>query len=206
MDLALIASITSSLLFLVSVTWYVVDVSRGNVRVAVVSVFMLTLINLSQLGALIAKELWYIIPFAVVAPIMNLLIIYFGIRNAKYQFKKLDAVILSGALVGLLVWYITGEAAYNIYILTAVMLVSIIPMVSKTFSDPSSETVLPWRINLASTVIFLFTITSLAPEAWLVQVRALVFSILMNLALSHSARLSRFRRRAREASPTITNA
>lgn len=184
MNIHLIASILSTILFLIGIAWYVVDVCRGKVRVAVVSVAMLTLINISQLGSLIAKELWYIVPVTIVAGVMNVLVILFGIKNANYQLKKLDIVVFIGALMGLVVWYVTGNAAYNIYILTVIMLVSVIPMVQKTFKDPMSETATPWRINLISTLVFMLTITSPAPEAWLVQARALVLAVLMNLAIS----------------------
>ena len=183
MNIHLIASIVSAILFLIGIAWYVVDVYHGRVRVAIVSVAMLTLINISQLGSLIAKELWYIVPVTIVAGIMNVLVILFGIKNANYQLKKLDIVVFIGALMGLVVWYVTGNAAYNIYILTVIMLVSVIPMVQKTFKDPTSETATPWRINLISTIVFMFTITSPAPEAWLVQARALVLAGLMNVAI-----------------------
>lgn len=136
------------------------------------------------MGALIAKELWYIVPFTAVAAVMNALIIIFGIKNGKYQFTNLDKAVFCGALLGLAAWHITGDAAVNIYILTATMLVSIIPIVLKTFRDPRSETKLPWILNFVAAVVFLGTITSIAPAAWLVQVRQFVFASFMAVGVS----------------------
>jgi hypothetical protein len=118
---------------------------------------------------------------------MNILIVAFGIKNGKFQFKLLDAIVLIGALAGLVVWHLTKDAAYNIYILTAVMLISVIPMIMKTFKDPTSETKLPWLVNLAATVVLAMTITSLQPIDWLVQARQVVLSVLMNLAIHQKA-------------------
>lgn len=183
MSLQFILGIIASLLFIVSITWYVYDVAKGRVRVASTSVIMLALINISQLGALVAKELWYIVPFTFAAAVMNIFIVIFGLKNGKFQFKLLDGIVLVGALAGLIMWHLTNDAAYNIYILTAVMLVSVVPMIIKTFKDPHSETKLPWQINLVATLFLVCTITSLQPVDWLVQMRQLVFSGLMNFAL-----------------------
>jgi hypothetical protein len=187
MNIQFIFGIIASLLFVTSIIWYVYDVAKGRVRVAITSVIMLALINFSQLGALIAKELWYVVPFTLVAGVMNILIVAFGIKNGKFQFKLLDAIVLIGALAGLVVWHLTKDAAYNIYILTAVMLISVIPMIMKTFKDPTSETKLPWLVNLAATVVLAMTITSLQPIDWLVQARQVVLSVLMNLAIHQKA-------------------
>ena len=187
MNIQFIFGIIASLLFVTSIIWYVYDVAKGRVRVAITSVIMLALINFSQLGALIAKELWYVVPFTLVAGVMNILIVAFGIKNGKFQFKLLDAIVLIGALAGLVVWHLTKDAAYNIYILTAVMLISVIPMFMKTFKDPTRETKLPWLVNLAATVVLAMTITSLQPIDWLVQARQVVLSVLMNLAIHQKA-------------------
>ncbi len=183
MNLQFIFGIIASLLFVASISWYVYDVAKGRVRVAITSVIMLALINFSQLGALIAKELWYVVPFTLVAGVMNIFIAAFGVKNGKFQFKMLDAITLIGALAGLIAWHFTKDAAYNIYILTAVMLVSVIPMIAKTFKDPTSETKWPWLVNLAATAFLALTITSFQPIDWLVQMRQVVLSVLMNLAI-----------------------
>jgi len=183
-----IFGVIASVLFVLSISWYVYDVAKGRVRVAITSILMLALINFSQLGALLAKELWYVVPFTLAAAIMNIFIVIFGIKNGKFQFKLLDAIVLIGALAGLVVWYLTEDAAYNIYILTAVMLVSVIPMISKTFKDPTSETKWPWMVNLAATAFLALTITSFQPIDWLVQMRQVVFSALMNIAISRRAK------------------
>ena len=188
MNLQSILGIAASLLFAASISWYVYDVAKGRVRVAIASAIMLALINFSQLGALIAKELWYVVPFTLVAGIMNSCIVMFGIKNGKFQFKLLDAITLVGALIGLIAWHITKDAAYNIYVLTAVMLVSIVPIIIKTFKDPASETKWPWRVNLVATALLVCTVTSLQPVDWLVQVRQVVFSVLINIAINRRAK------------------
>jgi len=183
MNLQAALGYASSIVFLVSISWYVYDVAKGRVKVAIASVAMLFLINISQLGALIAKELWYIVPFTTTAAVMNALIIIFGIKNGKFQLKKMDIIVFLGALLGLVCWYFTGDAAMNVYVLTATMLASIIPIVTKTFHDSSSETKFPWQLNFVAAVLLLGTITSTAPVAWLVQARQFVFALLMAVAV-----------------------
>lgn len=179
MNIHIILSVAASTVFALSLAWYVRDVAKGRVRVAIATIAMLALINLSQLGALMAKQLWYVVPFTAVAFVMNMLIIIFGIRNGKFQLKPLDIAVCIGAFLGLIAWYTTGDAAMNIYILTVVMLLSIIPIVTKTFRDPSSETKLPWLLNFGAAILFLGTIQSPEPAAWLVQARQFVFAVLM---------------------------
>lgn len=183
MDVQLIASVVSSLLFTIGMSKYLYDVYKGRVRVSIVSMLMLGLINASQVSSLIARDLWYVVPFSATAAIMNLLICAVGYRNGTFQLTKLDISIFAGALTGLAVWFVTSDPSYNIYILTGVVLLSITPIVIKTFKDPTSETKMPWLILLAASFVLQLTITSPQPVAWLVQVRQLLFAGLINIAL-----------------------
>lgn len=184
MDIPLLASLASSVIFVIGMIWYVRDVYRGKVRVSIVSLFLLSLINFSQVGSLIAKELWYIVPFSVTAALLNLLICAIGYQNGKFVVKKMDIALFIAAVVGLVTWFVTDNPEYNIYILTATVLASIVPIVRKTFHDPSSETKLPWRIILVASLVLQLTITSAQPAGWLVQGRQLLFAVLMNAAIS----------------------
>ena len=183
MELAFVASVLSSVLFTIGMGRYVYDVYRGKIRVSIVTIFMLSLINFSQVGSLIAKELWYVVPFSVTAAVMNLVVCILGFRNGTFQFTKLDLAMFIGAASGLLAWYITNDPALNIYILTGVVLLSITPLILKVFKDPRSETKLPWAILLAASVVLQLTITSAQPVGWLVQIRQLLFAALVNAAL-----------------------
>lgn len=188
MDIPFLASLASSVIFVIGMAWYVRDVYRARVRVSLVSISLLSLINFSQVGSLAAKELWYIVPFSVTAALLNLLICIIGYRNGRFEIKKMDVMLFIAAVAGLVIWLVTDNPEYNIYILTATVLASIVPIVLKTFNDPSSETKLPWRIILLASLILQLTITSAHPAGWLVQGRQLLFAVLMNAAVSRKRR------------------
>jgi len=183
MNLPLIASIVSTALFVFSMGWYVRDIARGLVKVSVATFAALAVVTASQLAALVAEGSWYQVPFSAVAMTVNITICVLAFRRRTVYFSSLDRFALFGAFFGLVLWYVSGDALLNIYILTVVMLVSVIPIVVKTFKHPSSETKLPWQINLLGSIVLMFTIVSPAPEVWLVPLRQLLFSGVLNIAL-----------------------
>lgn len=133
MDIAFIASIVSSVLFVIGFSMYARRVAQSKVSVSVGTFSILALTSMSQVAALAVEQRWYPMVFMVITAVINSVIVYYGIRRKNYQFSLFDKIIVAGAIAGLLAWYLTSSAAWNVYILTAVILVSYIPLVRKTF-------------------------------------------------------------------------
>ena len=176
----------SQLLFIVAFAWYIARIAKGGVRVGVSTFTVLALTSISQAVALYVEQSWYPAVFMLLTSVVNSVIIVLGLRKKNYQFKATDWLVIGAAIIGILVWALLHSAAWNVYILTAAILITYIPLFTKTYRSPSSEAKGPWVATLIASLVFLLTIFSFNPIDWVVQVRQLVFAVGMMLALTLS--------------------
>ncbi len=183
MEIAQIAGYLAGVTFAISAGWYTYDVARRKVTVSIATFVMFTLINASQLVALISEGVWGVVPFTAVGLITSALICLFSLRNGKIYFELLDKIGLAGALIGFIVWQASNNAALNIYILSITNLIIFIPLIVKTFKHPNYETAKPWGLNLLTSFFLLLTINSAAAVVWAVPARQFLCSLLMNMGI-----------------------
>jgi len=183
MDISQVAGYLAGATFAISAGWYTFDVAKRKVTVSIATFFMFTLINSSQLIALISEGVWGVVPFTTVGLISSALICLFSLQNGKIYFELLDKVGLLGALFGFIAWQVSSNAALNIYILSITNLIIFVPLIVKTFKHPEYETARPWGLNLLASFFLLLTINSTSVVVWAVPVRQFVCSILMNIGI-----------------------
>lgn len=183
MEIAQTAGYLAGVTFAISAGWYTNDVAKGKVTVSIATFLMFTLINTSQLVALVSEGVWAVVPFTTVGLITSALICLFSLRNSKIYFELLDKIGLAGALIGFIVWQVSNNAALNIYILSITNLIIFIPLIVKTFKHPNFETSKPWGINLLASFFLLLTINSTAAVVWAVPARQFLCSLLMNIGI-----------------------
>lgn len=183
MDISQIAGYLAGLTFAISAGWYTFDVAKRKVTVSIATFFMFTLINASQLAALVIEGVWSIVPFTIVGLITSALICLLSLRNGKIHFELLDKIGLLGALLGFITWQLASSAALNIYILSLTNLIIFIPLIVKTFKHPDYETAKPWGLNLLASFFLLLTINSTSAVVWVVPARQFLCSVLVNMGI-----------------------
>jgi hypothetical protein len=193
MSFAEISTVLAGLTFGISSILYVRDTIKAKITPSIATFGILTVVNISQLIALISKEVWHVVPFTTVGFLQALIVFIVAIKGGRFYFRLVDLIAVIGAIVGFILWLTHQDAAYNIYILNAVIAITFIPLITKAFKEPALETKLPWRSNLLASVFLLFTITSTAPYVWIVPVRQFLCSLLVNIGISipNSAKKSR---------------
>ncbi len=183
MDISQIPGYLAGIIFTISAGWYTYDVAKKTVTVSIATFLMFTLINFSQLVALISERVWSVVPFTAVGLVSSALIVLFSLYSGKVYFKLLDKIGLAGALVGFVAWRLSNDAALNIYILSITNLVIFAPLIMKTFKHPYYETRKPWSLNLLASFFLLLTINSSSAAAWAVPVEQFICSVLMNIGI-----------------------
>jgi len=184
MSLAEISTILAGLTFAVSSILYVKDTIEAKITPSIATFGILTIVNFSQLIALISKEVWHVVPFTTVGFLQALIVLIVAIKGGRFYFRLVDLIAVIGAVIGFVLWLTHQDAAYNIYILNAVIAITFIPLITKAFREPALETRLPWQSNLLASIFLLFTITSTAPYVWIVPVRQFLCSLLVNIGIS----------------------
>ncbi len=80
----------------------------------------------------------------------DLFIFILAIRYGLGGFKKRDMVGLGGAMAGLILWYLTREAAVALFIVIFIDAVGVILTVIKSYEMPETETTSTWILTSLS--------------------------------------------------------
>src|SRR5258708_3402197 len=183
MTFSAICSIISGVIFSISASWYVLDVARQKAVPSIAVFAMLALINISQLASVIAKQVWSVLPFAVVSVLACIAISVLGFKHKNFYLELPDKIGFVGAVIGFILWLLTKNAALNLYVLSLVIIVIFTPVIIKSFKRPDLETILPWQLNLLASIFLLMTINSTAAVVWIVPIRQIILSGLLNIGL-----------------------
>lgn len=103
-----------------------------------------------------------------------------SLRSGEKGWTRLDLFCLLGAGVGLLLWWLTSEPAFALYLTIAVDAIGFIPTLKKVYEEPESEDKLAWRLFLLADGLNIFAISewTLAQASYPVYV--LVFTMALN--------------------------
>lgn len=182
-----LAGIIAGLIFSISAGWYVLDVAKHKVVPSIATFLIFTIINISQLASLIAEQVWAVLPFSIVGLASSLAICILALKRKKFYLELPDKIGFAGAFLGFLLWLVTKDPAINLYVISAVNLITFTPLIIKSFKRPDLETLLPWQLNLLASCFLLLTINSAAAVVWIVPVRQFVCSSLLNIGLYKGA-------------------
>ncbi len=179
----MISGLLSGIIFAVSASWYTIDVTKGKVTPSIATFLMFSLINLSQLASLLVEQVWNVIPFTLVGTVTSIVICVIALKSKRFYFELPDKIALVGALLGFMLWVVTKDAAINLYVVSAVQVITFTPLIIKSFKRPELETILPWQLNLLASFFLLLSINSLTAVVWVVPARQFLCSLLLNVGL-----------------------
>jgi magnesium-transporting ATPase (P-type) len=188
MDISAACSVLAAIFFAISSFFYIVDTARAKIRPSIATFGILTLVNFSQLVSLVSKQVWHVVPFTTIGLLQAAIVFVLALRSRQFYFKLADKIALGGALIGFIVWLLTKDAAYNLYIINAVTAITFVPLIIKAFKEPALETFRPWSINLIASILLVFAVDSTAAVAWIVPARQFICSLLINIGLLRGAK------------------
>jgi len=103
----------------------------------------------SQIYEGAGASLW----FAAVQVSGTIIVFVLSIRSGSGTYlKSSDCVILFAAVIGIILWYFTENAAYALAITISISLMGGSVTVIKAFKEPESETMSTWVISLIASV------------------------------------------------------
>lgn len=171
------------MLYVTAGTWYIVDVAGSKVKPNVASFVIWSFTNVSLLAALVVKHVWVSVPLGAISTLSSLAVVILCYRSKYFHISLADQLAFGVGLVGLILWIVTQNAAYNVYILAALNIVVFAPITIKSFKHPHLETVLPWRLNLLAGICLLLAVPAFTPLQLAIPVQQLACVVPLNLAL-----------------------
>jgi len=162
---------------------YIIGTLRGttkpNKATWLIWAAMGAIIAASYFSAGATDSAWLPAAYAVGIFAVAALSLKFGERG----WAKLDLFCLLGAGAGLLLWWLTSEPTFALYLTIVVDAIGFIPTFRKAYTNPESEDRLAWCLFLIADILNIFAISewTLAQASYPVYV--LVFTIVLNALL-----------------------
>lgn len=85
-------------------------------------------------------------------------ILLLALKYGTAGWKPLDKYCLAGAVIGIVLWQMSGEANFGIIVSNLVMVLGSFPTFTSAWKDPSHEDKLAWTIFWISCVCALFAV------------------------------------------------
>jgi len=82
----------------------------------------------------------------------ELIVFFLAIKYGLGGFMKRDFFALAGAILGLILWYLTNEPAVALFIVIAIDMMGSVLTVIKSYENPGTETVSGWVLTLLAGV------------------------------------------------------
>lgn len=106
-----------------------------------------------------------------------------SLRFGEKGWTKLDLFCLLGAGAGLLLWWLTNEPTFALYLTIAVDAIGFIPTFRKAYEKPESEDRLAWCLFLIADGLNIFAISEWTLAQVSYPLYLLVFTLALNVLL-----------------------
>ncbi|HEY5667849.1 MAG TPA: hypothetical protein VIR03_01665 [Candidatus Saccharimonadales bacterium] len=157
--------ILSTVITIVSILPYIVEIVRGKVKPRIVSWFTWTVLTAIACAASFADGQ---IPSGVLmlaATIETATIVVLGLRHGDRKFERFDVYCLLGALVGLLLWYVFDSPSVAVIAAVAVDFIGAAPTLKHCWQKPYEEAWLTFALAAIAGSITVMIAGSWAPTA-----------------------------------------
>lgn len=140
---------------------YVRDIFKGKTKPERISWLIWTILGLVALFAQLAKGGTFSTIFTAAQAAGDLFIFILGIKYGIGGLLKRDILALIGAAIGLILWYLTKEAAAALFIVIFVDALGVALTIIKSYEQPKTETVSSWVLTFIAGAFACFAVGSL---------------------------------------------
>lgn len=145
-----IFGLISAFLATVSMLPYFIDIVRNKTKPQRTTWFIYSVLCTISFFSQLAKGAEYSLWFSGVNTVAVIVTFILSIRYGMGGMKRKDYITLCFAVFGLILWYLTKEAAYALFIVILIDLAGTYLTIEKTRKHPETETASMWAISSVS--------------------------------------------------------
>lgn len=160
----LMCGLISAFLSLAAFAPYMTDTLRGKTRPLRASWLIWSVLSSISLASQFAEGATISLAYAAAQCGGTIFIFALSIRRGMGTFLKgSDGIVIAAACMGLVIWYVTDNAAYALFLSCAISLLGGSVTVFKSFLDPDSETMSFWTISFVASVFAVLSVGRIDP-------------------------------------------
>lgn len=184
MDLKLVFIILSSILTIVAIIPYLVEVVRKTTKPRVVSWFVWTTITSIAATAVLFDHQYATAILLFSAALETFAVVLIGWRNGDKKIELLDIICLIGAMIGVILWQVFNSPAIAVIATVVIDFVGGLPTLVHSWEKPQEETWVTFFLSFlgaACTLIVISTwsITAFAYPLYLVVINIIFTSVII---------------------------
>ncbi|HUD07312.1 MAG TPA: hypothetical protein VMR34_05500 [Candidatus Saccharimonadales bacterium] len=171
-----IIGIIGGIIYILGDIPYILDTVKGKTkphRISWLLFLTLNLIYLANQWSLGARSSLYLVVSWI---LITLVVFLLSIKKGVGGFAKLDILCLSGAIIGLLLWWILKTPLVSLYCNLLVSTLSYIPTVKKGYFKPNTETHLSWFTTSVAGIFGSISVGKLDAKLLVVPVYSVIVS------------------------------
>ncbi len=115
--------------------------------------------------------------------IFTVIIFFFSLRHGFKNIRKIDAVFLAIALLGIIPWILTKDPTVSVVIAVSIDLVAFMPTIRKTWNRPETETPILYGMNVLRHILMLFSLEAYNIATTLHSIAMIVTNTLMTVLI-----------------------
>ncbi|MDB4978973.1 MAG: hypothetical protein JWM56_1159 [Candidatus Peribacteria bacterium] len=173
-----LAGIFSGIITFIGLLIYAKSIVAGPTKPSATTWLIWTINSFLLMSSYIAsgakETAWLALAYAIGLTIITILTLKIG----EIIWNRLDQVCLLGAIIGAILWWITGSSLIALIASLVIDLFGVIPTIQKSWSHPEEESKLGWSILLVGGIISIFAI-----KDWSITVAAYPIQITLTTAL-----------------------
>jgi hypothetical protein len=136
----------SGLLFMFSVVPYVRSILKGNTKPQRMTWLIWTILVFIAFFSQLAKGATWSLLLTAGDAVTIVIVFIFSFKYGVGGFRKIDILSLIGALVSLLLWYLTKEPAIALFLIILIDLIGSNLTILKTWKNPETENWVGWAM------------------------------------------------------------
>jgi len=137
---------------------YLWDIFKGRVKPHPYTWFVWTLVSGIVFFGQLAKGAGVGALPTAASEIFTLIIFLFSLKYGFKDITKTDTAFLVLALVGIVLWILTGDPTLSVIIAVGIDLIAFVPTLRKTWQHPSTETPILYGSNVLRHILALFSL------------------------------------------------
>ena len=182
MNNALIA--LSSILLLVAVVPYVLDVVKGKTKPRIVSWFTWGLLGVITAAASLSEHQYPAATFGFFGAFGCFLIAALGWKHGNRKFERIDIVCQVSALLGIGLWFLFDSPALAVIVVIIIDLLGCIPTLIHSWKQPHEETWLTFFLSACSAMLVIiaaesYRLTAIANPIYIVIINTIIVTLLL---------------------------
>ena len=158
MNWVVVLTAFGGLITLASIVPYLVQIARHKARPRIISWFIWTILPSISLFAAFSQGKYATAVLLFCSSLTTLSVVVFGWKHGNRKITKLDAICLTGALIGLIFWILSGSPVITVLFTVSISFLGGIPTLVHAWHKPYEEVWLTFSLAGFGALLVLITI------------------------------------------------